>query len=92
MGLCTDRGWYEQISTDEYIERIMADKPERLQNDDFMNNQYKEHAFHVQNERWKWMHTNVGEISIIQFTDLHLDLDYAPGSSTTCQATMCCRK
>ena len=38
------------------------------------------------------MHKNREEISIIQFTDLHLDLDYAVGSATNCKSVMCCRK
>lgn len=30
-------------------------------------------------------------ISFVQFTDLHLDLDYAVGSATVCHNVMCCR-
>jgi len=31
-------------------------------------------------------------ISLIQFTDVHLDLDYKVGSSTKCNNMLCCRQ
>ena len=30
LQLCLERGWFEKVSTEEYIFRIMSEKPERL--------------------------------------------------------------
>jgi sphingomyelin phosphodiesterase len=60
----------------------MLHKPKYLQKDDFIDYLYKEIA----------SDSSVRPtLSMIQFTDLHLDLEYMPGSSKTCKNVLCCR-
>ena len=69
---CVNHDWYTPITTQQYIDQIMLHKPQYLQKDDFIDYLYKEIA----------ADSSVRPtLSMIQFTDLHLDLDYMPGSS-----------
>lgn len=62
-----NREWYTLDSAEAYAERVLANKPVELQNNDFMNQLYQEIAADT-NER--------ETLSLIQFTDLHVDLEY----------------
>ena len=73
---------YKKLEPHTYSERVLATKPAFLANDDFIDNMYKEIAFD-KNER--------ETISIIQFTDLHIDLDYVEGTPMVCNDILCCR-
>ena len=61
----------------------MESKPYQLLNDDFINNLYL---------RIKADKLTRKTLSMIQFTDLHLDLEYTVGASKTCNNVLCCRK
>lgn len=60
----------------------MLHKPEYLKKDDFLDFLYEEIKADKSERK---------TVSFIQFTDLHLDLDYLPGSSKTCKNVLCCR-
>lgn len=81
FGAC-ERQWYYPEVADDAVSRIMASKPEYLQNDDFLEYMYQEITQDT-NER--------PTLSFVHFTDLHLDLDYEVGSATKCHNVMCCR-
>jgi len=60
----------------------LASKPASLADDDFINSLYREIAADQ---------TVRSTISIIQFTDLHVDLEYLVGSNNECDNVLCCR-
>ena len=60
---------------DDYVAELLSDKAEYLKNDDYVDNLYKKIG-----KSKKARPT----ISIVQFTDLHLDFDYAIGSNNMC--------
>ena len=82
MGMCESRSFATLDAYDD-IERILAEKPEYLKNDDFLDNLYLELAEQSLERR--------PTISLIQFTDVHLDLDYVVGSNILCNNMLCCR-
>lgn len=61
---------------------MLSTKPEFLQNDDYIDVLYKE---------IEWDKSERETISIVQFTDLHIDLDYVAGTPATCNDILCCR-
>ena len=73
---------FEPILAHDYIETILADKPDYLKNDDFIDNLYKE---------MRGQESERKTISLIQFTDVHLDLEYKVGSNAICNNMLCCR-
>jgi len=77
-----ERQWYTRAFAQDAVDKILRHKPEFLQGDNFLNYIYEEIANDT-NER--------ETLSFVQFTDLHLDLDYTTGASTTCDTVMCCR-
>lgn len=60
----------------------MAFKPTYLEGDNFITNLYEEIREYPEGR---------STLSLVQFTDLHLDLEYAPGSAIKCDNVMCCR-
>lgn len=81
LGYC-NREWYELDTPENYANRVLKAKPEFLQNDNFLNFMYKEIAMDTKPRK---------TISLVQFTDLHIDLDYVPGSNKVCNNVLCCR-
>lgn len=73
---------FEPILAHDYIEEILKDKPDYLKNDDFIDNLY---------EKMRDNETERKTISLIQFTDVHLDLEYKVGSNAICNNMLCCR-
>ena len=81
LGYC-NREWYQLDTPEVYADRVLKSKPEYLKNDDFLNFMYNE------------INTDPSPrptISAVQFTDLHLDLDYVVGSNYDCRNVLCCR-
>ena len=66
----------------EFINRVLADKPQDVVADDFIDKLY------VQIEAAA---TPRKTIKMLQFTDLHLDLDYVTGTAKRCSEILCCR-
>lgn len=64
------------------MDKILRFKPDYLKQDNFMDYVYDDIEKYPENRE---------TLTFIQFTDLHLDLDYVPGSSVTCNTVMCCR-
>ncbi len=58
-------------------------KPDLIKNDDFQDELHKQIASSEQQRK---------TLSLIQFTDLHIDLDYIVGANKNCKNIICCRK
>ena len=44
IGLCKDDSIFDILHAEDYIDEILADKPDYLTNDDFVDNLYKDMA------------------------------------------------
>jgi hypothetical protein len=61
---------------------MLKDKPEYLQDDNFVNNLYE--------DLLKDKHPRK-TLKMLQVTDIHLDLKYRAGASNDCRSAICCR-
>lgn len=82
FGFCGNPTWVT-LNSEDYVRRVISEKPDIIKNNDFIDNLYKE----IKND------TNPRDvIRILHMSDLHLDLEYSPGSSIDCGEPLCCRK
>lgn len=72
---------YHELKVDDYVKEILADKPEFLKNDDFIDNLYK---YIEENE------TNPPTYKIMQISDWHVDFRYKEGANRNCKDEICC--
>jgi len=65
--------------------QILADKPEFIKNNDFINNLYKE----IESDK-----NRAGRETILAYhiSDMHLLLDYKPGTNSDCTGYTCCNE
>ena len=75
---------YNVLNPNDWSDKMLADKPVLIQNDDFIDNLYKEIAADPNKESRQTM-------KIVHFTDIHMDLFYRAGASKTCKDVICCR-
>ena len=81
MELC-DRGNYSLLEPQVYADRVLLGKPQYLADDNYQNFLYQQIASSK---------TERPTLSMVQFTDIHVDLDYAVGSNKHCDDILCCR-
>ena len=74
---------YEVITREDYQKRVLADKPEFIQDNNYINNLYKEMGNNEENKE---------KIILYHLSDLHWDLNYTEGAGNTCGKIVCCRK
>ncbi|CDW80649.1 saposin b domain-containing protein [Stylonychia lemnae] len=89
--LCTDalniceQKYFELLDPNDFTGKMLADKPNVIQNDDFMNNLYET----INNDSNKNLRPT---FKAVHFTDVHTDFYYVSGASTQCDNIICCRK
>lgn len=77
---CLHDSSYKILDPEEYIERVaLTNVPEIIENNDFVDKMYKE--MKTQNI-----------VKMVQFTDVHLDLEYEENTHVDCNLILCCRK
>jgi hypothetical protein len=86
-GACANHGWYTLANPQHYIDKMMLHKPAFLKKDNYMNYLYEELNAAYNNPENAPRKT----LSMVHFTDLHLDLDYVVGANKICKNVMCCR-
>uniref|UniRef100_A0A7S3NWK0 Sphingomyelin phosphodiesterase n=1 Tax=Euplotes crassus TaxID=5936 RepID=A0A7S3NWK0_EUPCR len=82
---CGSRAHKYKVQTrEEFEERILADKPDYIQDNNFINNLYEEIELDVQagNDR--------ETILMYHFSDLHWNINYTEGSNNNCGEIVCC--
>lgn len=70
------------LTRESYVDRVLADKPNHIQDNDFVNKLYKQ------------MHSNGGPkktFRAVHYGDAHVDLEYTPGTNQNCNRPLCCR-
>ena len=76
---------YTLVDENQYVNNMLASKPLSIQNDDFIDNLYKEIAADPNKEARPTM-------KFVHFTDIHMDLLYRAGASRVCGDIICCRE
>ena len=76
---CPHESQYKFLDPVDYQKRVVGSKPEELKSNDYIDKLYE------------GLDQDPETFSIVQFTDVHLDLQYEPGTDTLCQAVICCR-
>ena len=83
---CKARHFKEQ-SYEEYRDRVLADKPEFLKNDDYIDNLYQQIADD------KAAGIDRPTIDFYHITDLHIQTDYVVGTKNQdCGNIVCCKR
>jgi hypothetical protein len=80
-----DTSFYHALDPDDYAANLLKYKPSFLENNNYIDFLYKELAY--EEKKGKDRKT----LDLIQFTDMHVDLDYTIGSSINCGSVLCCR-
>ena len=81
FGTCSTPQW-RTINSEGFVRRIIADKPEVIKNNDYIDNLYKQ----IKND------TKRDTIRIMHMSDLHIDFEYTEGNNKNCGEPLCCMK
>lgn len=77
---------YRELYVEDYVDRVLFDKPSILRNDDFIDNLYQE----ISDDKAKGIERET--VTMYHLADLHIDLKYTPGAKrANCGDIMCCR-
>ena len=81
VGFCAKPN-YKTSKSSKFIDRILAEKPAKIQNNDFISKLYEE----MENKE-------IGRktVKILHMTDLHFDFEYVEGTNANCGKPVCCR-
>lgn len=81
LGLCKSPV-IKEINVHDVVNRILATKPSKIANDDFINNLYADMAADTAARE---------TIRAVHISDVHIDTLYAAGSKAFCGSYLCCR-
>jgi sphingomyelin phosphodiesterase len=73
---------FKILHHDDYIHRVLKDKPHHIQENNYLNNMYKT------------VQANGGPrktFKAVHYSDAHVDLQYTPGTNQHCTTPLCCR-
>lgn len=80
-----EQKYFNDLDPAQYVKSMLADKPDLIANDSYVDDLYQQ----ISNDPNK---DKRNTLKIVQFTDIHLDLDYVSGTSNQCDMVICCRK
>lgn len=69
------------MKEDEYVNEILSDKPDFIQNDDFLDKLYE-----LIDEK----EVDPPTYNLMQFSDWHVDFRYKEGANRNCKEEICC--
>jgi sphingomyelin phosphodiesterase len=81
LGFCSNPSW-KTLDDQEYIDRVLADKPDFIKDNEFTNNKYKEIKADPKERK---------AVRVMHLSDIHLDFDYVEGTNKNCNEPVCCR-
>ena len=86
MPLCGQGLAYEDLTIEDYMEAVLADKPKEAADDDFLDKLYETISLET-DQGWQEPDT----YKVLQITDWHIDLNYTEGArKTDCGDVICC--
>lgn len=65
----------------EFVQRVLSDKPEKIKDNNFVNDLYESIKPTEGRKTFKAAH----------FSDFHVDFEYVPGTNANCNMPLCCR-
>lgn len=80
-GVCASPKFYT-LDPQDYIDRVLSDKPEFLKENNYVDQQYQKIA-EDQEER--------KIVKVMHISDVHLDFNYQEGTNAQCKEPLCCR-
>lgn len=82
FGFCNSPKWYT-LSSEDYIRRMIADKPEAIRNNDYIDNIYQQ----IKND------PNPREtLRVLHMSDIHMSTEYQEGNNKNCGEPLCCMR
>ena len=81
LGFCSSPSW-KTMDDQEYIDRVLADKPDFIKDNEFTNNKYKEIKADPKERK---------AVRVMHLSDVHLDFYYEEGTNKNCNEPVCCR-
>ncbi len=82
LSVCNDIE-FTVLDENDFINRVLSDKPENIANNDYVDNLYKKIGGEASNGRTTF--------KAAHFSDVHVDFEYMPGSNANCNMPLCCR-
>ncbi|CAI2361037.1 unnamed protein product [Moneuplotes crassus] len=82
LGFCSDPN-FKTLDPQDYIDRVLSDKPEIISDNDYINKKYEMISQDPKERK---------TVSILHITDVHLDFDYTEGMNAKCNEPLCCRE
>lgn len=76
-----DTNYYIEDKHEDFRDRVLKDKPEHIQDDEFIQKLYDGMKGQKDRKTFKALH----------LADLHVDLSYKPGANWNCDTVICCR-
>ena len=80
LGYCAEE--FVELSQDDYVKRVLSDKPEFLKSNDYVHKLYQGIKGQQNRTTFKAVH----------YSDVHVDLQYKPGTNAKCNMPLCCRE
>ena len=81
LGMC-QHPKITSIDLEQTVNDILADKPAEIQDDNYINNLYAQIAADTSDR---------AVIKAVQISDVHIDMEYRPGTKEDCGLAGCCR-
>ena len=81
IGVCSSPV-YRTLKPEDYVNRVLADKPEIIKNNDFHDKLYDQ--IHADPKPRK-------TVKVLHLSDPHLDFEYFEGTNAECGKPVCCR-
>lgn len=72
---------FVELKQDDYVERVLAHKPDSLKSNDFVQKLYDSIKGTTDRKTFKAVH----------YSDVHVDLKYQAGTNANCNMPLCCR-
>ena len=83
LGMCDPI--YRELDQNDFIQRVMSDKPESLKSNDFVNKLYDSIAAEQKEGSRK-------TFKAVHYSDVHVDHKYKEGTKSKCNMPLCCRE
>ena len=81
-GFCANPS-YHTLNEQAFIERVLADKPQFIANNSFIDQLYEEISADPEPRE---------TIRVLHMSDIHIDFEYQVGANTDCGKPVCCRE
>ncbi|CAI2362134.1 unnamed protein product [Moneuplotes crassus] len=82
VGVCKNPH-FKTADPQDYIDRVLSDKPDFIKDNDYVNAQYRKIAADPNPRK---------TVKVLHLSDIHLDFEYKEGTNAHCDEPLCCRE